>query len=137
MVDKVSAIYHGLWRKAAGMSEELEIPCTTESEAKRLRFALYNSVKQVRKHPERDLDLVDAVDAVMLGFKEGDAKVLVMRKKTSTKLMQTLAGLLGVESAEAVETEEEREMKEVMRRFEEKLAKELPAPAHNPYRKGG
>lgn len=98
-MDEQKSLLHGLWRKAGSQAEPLQIPCGSESNATRLRFALYNSVRDVRKgKASADPSLKYATENCSVGFLPEDRAVLVIQQKVMTGLMQTIAGIVGEES---------------------------------------
>ena len=95
-MDEQKALLQGLWRKAMLQDEPVEVPCKTASNATRLRFSLYNAVRDVRSgKAEVDKALRQAVDNCSIGFSPDDKSILVIQKKVMTDLMQTISGLVG------------------------------------------
>lgn len=95
-MDEQKQLLQGLWRKAFGQDDALEIPCKTKSNATRMRFALYNAVRGVRTGKDKVDDLLkQAVENCTIGFHPADRSVLIMQKKVMTEMMQTIAGILG------------------------------------------
>lgn len=109
-MDEQKQLLQGLWRKAFRQGTALEIPCKTESNATRMRFALYNAVRGVRAGKEKVDDLLKlAVENCSVGFHPDDRTVVVMQRKVMTELMQTVAEILDGEP-ELRKTEEEMEV---------------------------
>lgn len=95
-MDEQKQLLQGLWRKAFSQQEPLEIPCKTGSNATRLRFALYNSVRAVREGKKQaDTALKNAVENCAIGFHPQDKTILVIQQKVMTELMQTIASIVG------------------------------------------
>lgn len=89
-------IMRGLWRQANRKAEGIEIPCKSESEARRVRFQLYNAVKEARKPGAMvDEELREAVANCSLGFKEGAPTVLQLRQKMRSEMLMKMAELAG------------------------------------------
>lgn len=89
-------VMRGLWRQANRKSDGIEIPCRSASEAKKIRFQLYNSVRDARKGADSaDSELIKAVADCMLSFKEDEPHVLVIRQKMRNELFAKMAELAG------------------------------------------
>ena len=83
-----------IWREAGRDAKGVTIPCSTEANAKRMRFALYNAVKPVKAgRLAADSALKEAITTCSLSFTE-DKKGLVIRPKVATELSQALLGAL-------------------------------------------
>ncbi len=83
-----------IWREAGRTGEGVTIPCSTEANAKRMRFALYNAIKPVKTGKlAADSALKEAVATCSLSF-TNDKLGLVIRPKVSTELSQALIGAL-------------------------------------------
>ena len=96
-MDAQKALLQEIWRKAFRQDEPLEIPCKTESNAKRMRFALYNAVRGVRDGATpADSLLREAAENCSVGFKPGERSTVVLQKKILTELMQVVVGIVGV-----------------------------------------
>ena len=107
IMDEQKKLLQGLWRKAFGQDEPLEVPCKTESNATRLRFSLYNAVREVRTGKAKvDEALKLAVENCSIGFHPEDKTRLVIQRKVMTDLMQTIAGLVE-DSPELLKSEED------------------------------
>ena len=99
-MDAQKAILQEIWRKAFQQDEPLEIPCKTESNAKRMRFALYNAVRGVRDgRTPADSLLREATENCAVGFKPGERSTVVLQKKILTELMQVVVGIVGAGAA--------------------------------------
>lgn len=84
-----------VWREAGRTEEGVTIPCESEANAKRLRFALYNAVKPVKSgRIEADAALKHGVATCSLSFTE-DKMGLIVRPKVATLLNKTLLAALG------------------------------------------
>lgn len=83
-----------IWREAGKSPEGITIPCSTEGNAKRMRFALYNAVKPIKtgKLPG-DGQLKQAIATCSLSFTP-DKRGLVIRPKITTELNQSLLAAL-------------------------------------------
>lgn len=134
-MNEQKALLQALWRKAARMEEPLRIPCGSPGEATRLRFALYNAVKDIRKPKEGftpEPELQAAVQNCSVSFDPEDKKVLLLQRQVVTGMMATLKGLLGPEGMaeetlvgpESLSPEEESQ-----RRLLEMLQEPEPEPA--------
>lgn len=94
-MDEQKMLLHGLWRKAWKASEPILVPCRTKSNAIKLRFALYNSVRFVRAGKENaDETLREAAENVSIGTLEGDPTTLVLQRRTLSETMKTIAAIL-------------------------------------------
>lgn len=124
---------HAAWVKAA-REGRLEIPCKTESDARRLRFTLYNAVKPIRDGRADLQDVMAAVEQVTIHLYTEPSPVVLMQHKSQTSMMQSLLGALGGEevSAEPVMTAEERESLARIQSLMQEPVVESPRKA-NPY----
>lgn len=117
-------LFHEIWRAAGSTPEGITIPCESHSNAIRLRFTLYNSVKGIRGGTMQcDATLKEAVDKCGISFTE-DKCGLQIRPKLSTKLNQYLLGVL---NDKPVQSTEEHVMQESFARI--MAATQAPAPA--------
>lgn len=125
------------WKKAA-KDGVLEIPCPTLSNARQLRFTLYNAVKPVKDGKIDAPELLEAVRAVSIHLQDSPPMV-VMQHRAFSPVMQSLAAALGdieefaePEGAEPVMTAEEEAS---LRRMQELVGEIAPAPGTrvNPY----
>lgn len=99
-MDEQKMLLHGLWRKAWKASEPILVPCRTKSNAIKLRFALYNSVRFVRAGKENaDETLCEAAENVSIGTLEGDPTTLVLQRRTLSETMKTIAAILADDGA--------------------------------------
>lgn len=99
-MDEQKMLLHGLWRKAWKASEPVLVPCRTKSNAIKLRFALYNSVRFVRAGKEKaDETLCEAAENVSIGALEGDPTTLVLQRRTLSETMKTIAAILADDGA--------------------------------------
>ena len=99
-MDEQKMLLHGLWRKAWKASEPVLVPCRTKSNAIKLRFALYNSVRFVRAGKEKaDETLCEAAENVSIGTLEGDPTTLVLQRRTLSETMKTIAAILADDGA--------------------------------------
>lgn len=132
-MDEQKALLQGLWRKAFGQDEPLEIPCKTASNATRMRFALYNAVRGVRTGKDKVDDLLrQAAENCSIGFHPEDKTILVMHRKVMTEMMQTIAGILG-DSPELKKTDEQMEVEAsqalLMKKLSEGVSADQPTAA--------
>ena len=104
-MDKQKQVMQGLWRRAGRMPEALEIKCKSLSDARRMRFALYNSVREFKpdqkdgKPPKvADEALQLGIDNCSVSFKEGEPTTVLLRQKTKTDLMISALEALGEEA---------------------------------------
>lgn len=107
---------HNVWRAGGSSPEGITIPCQSESNAKRLRFALYNSVKAVKtgKFPA-DSALKKAITTCSLSFTDDKCGIRI-RPKVATELSQTMIAVLG---ALAGKTTEDYMLEESFARMQE------------------
>lgn len=128
-------ILHAVWRKAFA-DGQLTIPVKSASDATRLRFSLYNSVRAVREGKVVAPDLLQAVQECSVRI-EGLA--VVVQLKANTELMQAISDALGGEegvkaAVEVIPTAaEEQEIAESQRKLLEKLGQDAPATRSTPY----
>ena len=109
-MDEQKELLQGLWRKAFLQAEPLLIPCKSESNAIRLRFALYNAVREVRKGKGKaDKTLIEATNNCTIGFSPGDRATLLVQRKVMTELMQVVVDLVG-DASELRKSEEDMEI---------------------------
>lgn len=94
-MDQQKALLQGLWRKAQKQGTPLEIPCKTQANATRMRFALYNAVRGVRAGKEGVDDLLqEAIDNCTVGFGKEDRSIVVIQHKIMTDLMQVVTSIM-------------------------------------------
>ena len=132
-MDEQKHLLQGLWRKAFSQDDALEIPCKTEPNATRMRFALYNAVRGVRTGKDKVDDLLkQATENCSIGFHPADRSVLVMQKKVMTEMMQTIAGILG-DTPELRKTDEQMEVEAsqalLMKKLNEGVSADSPTAA--------
>ncbi len=105
---KEQDVLQEIWRKAGREAGGVTIPCDSLSEARRMRFTLYNALKPVKTgRVEADAELRYAMDNCSISFTD-DQKGIVIRPKVSSKLNKILLGVLGgvVRSADDIAMEE-------------------------------
>lgn len=86
----------GIWRRANAEGEGVTIKCQSPSEAKRVRFLLYNAVREARKpFGIADEALREAVKACGVSFAEDDPSTVVVRQKLRTGLMEKILEAAG------------------------------------------
>lgn len=84
-----------VWREAGRTAEGVTIPCESEANAKRLRFALYNAIKPVKTgRIAADGALKHAIATCSLSFTENKSG-LIIRPKVATTLNRALLAALG------------------------------------------
>ena len=111
-------IFHDLWRAGGEAENGITVPCESEANAKRLRFALYNALKPVKNGKlTADMKLRYAIDNCSLSFTE-DGKGLVIRPKVSTIVNKAILAALG---NRVIKSTEELVMEESMKRVQERL----------------
>lgn len=120
--DKEAALLQELWKAAARQGRTLEIPCKTEVAAIRRRFTFYNAVSKVKRNPDLDFELAEAVRKVMIFFKPGDKTTLCLGKKDAPDDLMKLAMSYGVDVSNLGEDALDREAAESQRRLLEKIA---------------
>lgn len=124
-MDQQKAMMHALWRKAIRQEVPVRIPCGTAAKASKMRFALYNSVRNVRSGKEQsDAALLDALENCSVFFEEKDKSVLVIGRKVASEMMQTIAGILGEEKG-LLKSSEEIKMEELWRSAMGKVAEKV------------
>lgn len=104
-MDKQKQVMQGLWRRAGRMPDALEIKCKSLSDARRMRFALYNAVREFKpdqkdgKPPKvADEALQAGIDNCSVSFKEGEPTTVLIRQKSKTDLMLSALEALGEEA---------------------------------------
>lgn len=121
-MDEQKALLQGLWRKAFSQDDPVAIPCRTVSNAARLRFAIYNSVRGVRDGKVKvDEALREAVANCSVGYLDGDKTTLVLHKKVLTELMQVVTEIVGTAEG-TLKSPEDMEMEASQKLLMEKLA---------------
>lgn len=103
-MDKQKQIMQGLWRRAGRQEEALEIKCKTLADARRMRFALYNAVREFKPDQKdgrapkpADPALQHAINNCSVSFKDDDPTTVLLRQKTKTTLMMSALEALGEE----------------------------------------
>lgn len=84
-----------VWRAAIGKPDGIRLPCKDEGEAKRLRFALYNSVRHLREPggmAMADSELIEAVQNCSISMVEPG--VLLVQDKQFSPMMSVVAKAL-------------------------------------------
>ena len=116
-------IFHDLWRAGGESEDGVTVPCESEANAKRLRFALYNSLKPIKKGKmTADMKLQYAIDNCSLSFTE-DGTGLMIRPKVSTMVNKAILAALG---NRVIKSTEELVIEESMKRVQERLAQPEP-----------
>lgn len=123
-------VLRAIWRKALATGEH-RINLKSIADCHRVRFALYNAVRAVRKGLLTDPELLRATKELIIRV-EGTTVLLLRRDSTSE--MQALLESLGPDGAEllgspAPKSAVELEVEDSQARFLEQLKKELgPEP---------
>jgi hypothetical protein len=126
---KEALLMQSVWRKALREGEVvLQLP--TESDAKRMRFTLYNSVRAVRLGKVVDAELLQATEECSIQIK---GKTVTVQSKLRSDMMQAVLAALGeteqslLATAAIPQTAEEAEIEASQRRLMEKLGQDSPA----------
>jgi len=132
---KEHLILHAVWRKAFAEGQ-ITIPVKSASDATRLRFSLYNSVRAVREGKVVSPDLLQAVQECSVRV---EGLSVVIQLKANTELMQAITEALGgtenLEAAAAIvpTSAEAQEIEESQRRLLEKLEQDAAPTRSTPY----
>ena len=133
---KEHLILHAVWRKAIAEGQ-VTIPTKSASDATRLRFSLYNSVRPVREGKVVSPDLLQAVQECSVRI---EGLSVVVQLKANTELMQAIAAALGgTEALEAAATAiaptsaEVQEIEDSQRKLLEKLEQDAQPTRVTPY----
>ena len=152
MADKEKELLCSVWRKANAAKAGITIPCATQAEAARVRFALYNAVKFARRPGATvDNELAEAIENCSVSLKEDRVTLVVGRKWETGTMGRVMAALAAapatpLEVAAAADIDallpkvltEDKALQESAARLYQKLAAEglvdpaLPPPT-NPY----
>ena len=82
------------WKK--GLRDgEVRFPQVRKQDAARLRMMLYTIAQGAKKAPHLDFELADAVSECFVTL-EDEEKTVVIKLKSSTNVMNTLKGVLGL-----------------------------------------
>lgn len=104
-IKPVSTEYQKLqaaWKKAAKVGE-LVVPCQNLSDARRLRFSLYNAVKPVREGKVHAPELLEAISSVSLQIRENPIR-LIMQNRAFSSAIAALDSVLDEEDFEEAPT---------------------------------
>lgn len=104
-------VLQAVWRKAFRDRRTLEIACTDKTEAMRLRFSLYNAVKEARQGQGQDEELKAAATECVLTIRENVLRVIPSAQDRS--IDAAFAALDG----EMPETEEEAAIRQSQERL--------------------
>lgn len=131
------ALLQEVWRQAHISPEPFRIPCGTEVEANRMRTALYNAVRNVKKFPADYPTMTGPVQDCEIVKDDTDPTVLIIRQKILSPRMQGLKQLLAARGVEIGEealkgTAESREIQASMDRLVEQLSAEPSAAPATP-----
>lgn len=125
---KEALLMQSVWRKAIREGEvTLQLP--TESDARRVRFTLYNSVRAVRQGKVIDEELLRATQECSIQI---TGSTVVIQSKMRSDMMQAVLAALGeseetmLAKAPAPKTMEEAEVEASQQRLMEKLGQVSP-----------
>lgn len=120
------------WRKAV-KDGEFRVPCGTLSDARRLRFTLYNAVKAVKEGKVHDPALLEVVNSVSVHLQEHPPMV-IMQHRAKSSMMQSLSAALGDIELEDVSQAPVMTQAEIesLNRLQE-IMQEEPVKPKNPY----
>lgn len=111
-----------VWRQGYLRLEGIQINGRTPTNASRLRFSLYNAVKQYRRFPsEADEVLQQALNHCEIGLSE-DGTVLTVRRKLNNEVAQELFKQLDL-LPEQIQSVENLKAEESIRRITDSLEK--------------
>ena len=82
-MDKVKATYQALWRKAF-REGELWLELGSKGKAVRLRFELYNAVREVRLGKVEDPQLAEAIAACVVRVEESGRLGILAKERAGT-----------------------------------------------------
>lgn len=130
------ALLQEVWLQAAKADEPMRIPCGEQTEAHRMRMALYNATRNAKKFPAEFPTLFEAVDACEVVFDSKDPTVVLVRRKELSPRMAAVKRLL---EAQGITIKEEKltlspaskELEASMSRLNERL-KDLPIEPSDP-----
>jgi hypothetical protein len=119
-------ILQNLWILGATAHDGATVPCGDAASARRLRFALYNAVKQFKGENAKPCSdqLKQAISSCALSFTD-DGKGLIIRQKIATKLNRSVLDVL---KNFTIQTDEERQAVESSERIMSKLLNETQEP---------
>jgi hypothetical protein len=123
-MDEKKAQLQALWLTAAKADKPIELPCGNEASAVRMRLDIYNAVKRVRAGKEGSEELREAATNVMLSIKKEDRSVLVLQRKSTAGVMQTVAEILKAHK-QAIVDPELAGVEESLARFQAKMDAEV------------
>lgn len=120
----------GLWRRALAREEGLSVALPTKSDATRMRFALYNAVRGVRKGDIVDPELLRATEelAVRVGVDGKGKPCVTFVKKSNGVLLAAALDALGGDLPAPAPTAEEVALGGVAERLSA-LSKEVSGEA--------
>ena len=127
---KEALLMQSVWRKAL-QDGEVILRLPTESDAKRIRFTLYNSVRAVREGTVIDDELLRATQECSIQI---TGNVVTVQAKTRSAMMQAVLHALGeteeslVAKAPVPKTAEEAEIEASQARLMEKLRQANAVP---------
>ena len=132
---KEHLILHAVWRKAFA-DGQVTIPVKSASDATRLRFSLYNSVRPVREGKVVSPDLLQAAEECSVRI---EGLSVVIQLKANRVLMQEIAAALGgteaLEAAMAIAptSAEVQEIKDSQRKLLGTLEQDAQPTRVTPY----
>lgn len=130
-MDSMKEKLKALWRQAHRTGKEIFIPCPSEKEAMKVRFALYNAAKAVRMGSDRnDPELKEAIENWKLVLQPTPPGVWITGK-VDAGVANVIDSLLDPTSVvQARRTEEQKELDASALRVMERL-QQAPTEAEN------
>ena len=98
---KEQLVYHAVWRQALAKGE-VRITLKTVSDARRVRFGLYNSVRPFREGKLFDPDLQRAAQECSIRLEDTTLTVI---SKLNTDTMQSVLEAIGLDAEELATTQ--------------------------------
>lgn len=128
-VTNETEVMREMWRLAYSKPDGITIPCPDQASATRLRFALYNAVKQFRHNPgSADDQLANAITNCGLSI-GNDRQSVVMAKKLDSATSKAMLALLGEQAPRSIEDVSMQEsLERIMGKVQETLAPTTPVP---------
>ena len=129
-ISRENRIYLAIWRKVAGMEDDLTIKLTSHTEAVSMRLGLYRAMTPYRSGDMTDPELAAVADthSVFIAPKSSE---IVIRRKIGLLAAEGLMEELGIGEDDLI-TYEEKELSDRMTG----LMTDLSAGKDNPFYKG-
>lgn len=126
-------LYQNAWKLAAHDQAGKCIPMPSVAEATKLRFDLYNAVRNARNHPGEYPELAEAIRVCEVTV---EGTTVIIRRKELTKRAQAVLAALGPEAlaVDLTKPTQESELDASARRLAESLG--LPGTESAPAREG-